>query len=118
MGHDAIAFQSGWDEYGIAHCKPPMFEGSILDVDLLNVNSTFAAIDDYGSHSDDKFNPDALLILQKITLHNIIGTKITIAGNFKGIEDSAFSFTSIKYLFINPFNLVDNMVMFICFRVF
>ncbi|MBA0857554.1 hypothetical protein Goshw_013967 [Gossypium schwendimanii] len=152
MGHDAIAFKSGWDEYGIAYGRPTTIahvrrvdlrsstgsslafgsemsggisdilveeihlydsltgiefrttigrggyikEIMISDVDLLNVNTSFAAIGDYGSHPDDKFDPDAFPVLEKITLQNIIGTNITIAGNFKGIEESPFTFICLS----------------------
>ncbi|KAG8483264.1 hypothetical protein CXB51_022255 [Gossypium anomalum] len=119
MGHDAIAFKSGWDE--LISCLGSEMSGGISDilveevhlydsltgiefrtttgrggyikeimisdVDLLNVNTSFAAIGDYGSHPDDKFDPDAFPVLEKITLQNIIGTNITIAGNFKGLKN-------------------------------
>ncbi|XP_017975846.1 PREDICTED: probable polygalacturonase isoform X1 [Theobroma cacao] len=63
----------------------------ISDVDLLNVHMAFGAIGHYGSHPDDKYDPDAFPVLQKITLQNIIGTNITVAGNFTGIRESPFT---------------------------
>ncbi|XWS14135.1 hypothetical protein CRYUN_Cryun36dG0097400 [Craigia yunnanensis] len=63
----------------------------ISDVDLLNINTAFGAIGHYGSHPDDKFDPDAFPVLEKITLQNIIGTNVTVAGNFTGIQESPFT---------------------------
>ncbi|XP_021291411.1 probable polygalacturonase isoform X1 [Herrania umbratica] len=63
----------------------------ISDLDLLNVHMAFGAIGHYGSHPDDKYDPDAFPVLQKITLKNIIGANITVAGNFTGIEESPFT---------------------------
>ncbi|GLT32567.1 hypothetical protein SLA2020_072250 [Shorea laevis] len=61
------------------------------DVDLGNVNTAFGATGHCGSHPDDKFDPDALPIVGKITFQNIVGTNITVAGNFTGIEESPFT---------------------------
>ncbi|GKU85367.1 hypothetical protein SLEP1_g45 [Rubroshorea leprosula] len=61
------------------------------DVDLRNVNTAFGATGHCRSHPDDKFDPDALPIVDKITFQNIIGTNITVAGNFTGIEESPFT---------------------------
>ncbi|OMP11817.1 Glycoside hydrolase, family 28 [Corchorus olitorius] len=63
----------------------------ISDVDLLNIYTAFSAIGDYGFHPDDKFDPDALPVVEKITLQNIVGSNITIAGNFTGIQESPFT---------------------------
>ncbi|XP_022760617.1 probable polygalacturonase isoform X3 [Durio zibethinus] len=63
----------------------------VSDVDLLNMNTAFSAIGDYGFHPDDKFDPHAFPVLEKITLQNIVGTNITVAGNFTGIQESPFT---------------------------
>ncbi|GMI72130.1 Polygalacturonase Clade F 5 [Hibiscus trionum] len=76
----------------------------ISDADLLNVNTAFAAIGDYGSHPDEKFDPNAFPTIKKITLQNITGRKITLAGNFTGISESPFTSICISNvsLSINP----------------
>ncbi|KAL4282670.1 hypothetical protein GQ457_16G030700 [Hibiscus cannabinus] len=76
----------------------------ISDADLLNVNTAFAAIGDYGYHPDEKFDPNALPTIKKITLQNIIGRKITLAGNFTGLSQSPFTSICISNvsLSINP----------------
>ncbi|XP_039037731.1 probable polygalacturonase [Hibiscus syriacus] len=63
----------------------------ISDADLLNVNTAFVSIGDYGTHPDEKFNPDAFPSIKKITLQNIVGRKINSAGNFTGIKHSPFN---------------------------
>ncbi|KAL1084445.1 hypothetical protein V6Z11_D09G265600 [Gossypium hirsutum] len=63
----------------------------ISDANMLNINTAFSAIGDYGSHPDDKFNPDAFPSLEKITLHDIIGKNIIMAGNFSGIQQAPFT---------------------------
>ncbi|KAE8736026.1 topless-related protein 2-like isoform X1 [Hibiscus syriacus] len=63
----------------------------ISDVEVLNVGTAFSAIGNCGSHPDDKFDPDALPVLEKITLQNIVGTNINMAGIFIGIQESPFT---------------------------
>uniref|UniRef100_A0A2C9UCS6 Rhamnogalacturonase A/B/Epimerase-like pectate lyase domain-containing protein n=1 Tax=Manihot esculenta TaxID=3983 RepID=A0A2C9UCS6_MANES len=63
----------------------------VSDVEMENVNIAFGAIDDHGLHPDSNFDPNALPILDQITLQNITGTNITIAGNFTGIQESPFT---------------------------
>ncbi|KAJ0092033.1 hypothetical protein Patl1_24976 [Pistacia atlantica] len=116
MGHDAIALKSGWDEYGIAYGRPTtaihirkvhlynslngiefrttkgrgayIKEIIISDVDLQNIHRAFGASSLCGTHPDDNFDPNALPVLDQITLQDIIGKNITIAGNFTGIQES------------------------------
>ncbi|KAG4180474.1 hypothetical protein ERO13_A10G167600v2 [Gossypium hirsutum] len=66
-------------------------EIAISDVDMLNIKTAFCANGHFGSHPDDKFDPDALPLVAKITIQNIIGTNISMAGNFTGIEESPFT---------------------------
>uniref|UniRef100_A0A2P2PJT6 Rhamnogalacturonase A/B/Epimerase-like pectate lyase domain-containing protein n=1 Tax=Rhizophora mucronata TaxID=61149 RepID=A0A2P2PJT6_RHIMU len=63
----------------------------ISDVELESISRAFSAIGDRGSHPDDKYDPYALPQLDQITLQNVIGTNITIAGNFTGIKESPFT---------------------------
>ncbi|XP_044498699.1 probable polygalacturonase [Mangifera indica] len=60
----------------------------ISDVDLQNIHMAFGASSLCGSHPDDNFDPNALPVLDQITLQDIIGKNITIAGNFTGIQES------------------------------
>ncbi|CAK7333279.1 unnamed protein product [Dovyalis caffra] len=63
----------------------------ISNVELENINMAFGAIGDCGSHPDDKFDPNALPDLDQITLQNVIGSNITMAGNFTGLAESPFT---------------------------
>lgn len=63
----------------------------ISDVVLKNVFMAFSATGHCGSHPDDKYDPNALPVLDHITLQNAIGKKISVPGSFKGIEESPFT---------------------------
>ncbi|KAH8499669.1 hypothetical protein H0E87_015048 [Populus deltoides] len=63
----------------------------ISDVELKNINTAFGAIGDCGSHPDDNFDPNAIPVLDQITLQGVIGSNITMAGNFTGLAESPFT---------------------------
>lgn len=63
----------------------------ISDVEMENIHMAFGASGQFGSHPDDKFDPNALPDLDHITLQDVIGTNITIAGSFTGIQESPFT---------------------------
>ncbi|KAA8548977.1 hypothetical protein F0562_000661 [Nyssa sinensis] len=54
----------------------------ISDVKMENVHTALSATGESGSHPDDKFDPNALPVLSEITLQNVIGENITVAGSF------------------------------------
>ncbi|XP_015899940.1 probable polygalacturonase [Ziziphus jujuba] len=64
---------------------------TISDILMKNVYKAFSASGQCGAHPDDKFDPNALPVLDDITLQDVIGTNITIAGNFTGIQESPFT---------------------------
>uniref|UniRef100_A0A5B6YL64 Putative Pectin lyase-like superfamily protein n=1 Tax=Davidia involucrata TaxID=16924 RepID=A0A5B6YL64_DAVIN len=63
----------------------------ISDVKMENVHTAISATGQSGSHPDDKFDPNALPVLCQITLQNVIGKNITVAGSFTGIQESPFT---------------------------
>lgn len=63
----------------------------ISDVEMENIYMAFAASGDCGSHPDDNYDPNALPVMAHITLQDVIGTNITIAGNLTGIHESPFT---------------------------
>lgn len=63
---------------------------SISNVEMENVNLAIRATGQSGSHPDDKFDPDALPVVRKITFENMVGKNITVSGNFSGIYESPF----------------------------
>ncbi|CAK9145616.1 unnamed protein product [Ilex paraguariensis] len=63
----------------------------VTDVEMQNVHTAFGANGQSGSHPDDNFDPNALPVLDRITVQNVIGTNITLAGSFTGIQESPFT---------------------------
>lgn len=63
----------------------------ISDVKMENIGVAFGASGQFGSHPDDNFDPNALPVLDHITLQDVIGTNITMAGKFTGIQESPFT---------------------------
>ncbi|KAF8387764.1 hypothetical protein HHK36_026419 [Tetracentron sinense] len=63
----------------------------ISDVEMENVYMAIGATGQCGSHPDDNFDPNALPDVDRITLKNVVGTNITFAGNFAGIQESPFT---------------------------
>ncbi|KAL6188535.1 hypothetical protein ACLB2K_039927 [Fragaria x ananassa] len=63
----------------------------ISDVKMENIGMAFGASGQFGSHPDDNFDPNALPVLDHISLQDVIGTNISIAGKFTGIKESPFT---------------------------
>ncbi|KAL6955892.1 hypothetical protein U1Q18_047488 [Sarracenia purpurea var. burkii] len=63
----------------------------ISNTEIIKVHTAFGATGQSGSHPDDHFDPNALPILRQITLQNVIGVNISLAGNFTGIQESPFT---------------------------
>ncbi|KAK2645291.1 hypothetical protein Ddye_020486 [Dipteronia dyeriana] len=70
----------------------------ISDVELDNIVTAFVACGDCGSHPDEDFDPNALPVVDQITLKNVIGTNISIAGNFRGIQESPFTNICLSHI--------------------
>ncbi|KAG5023834.1 hypothetical protein AAZX31_07G226300 [Glycine max] len=68
-----------------------MKEIIISDIEMENIYTAIAATGYCGSHPDDKFDPNALPLLDHIILQDMIGTNITIAGSFAGLQESPFT---------------------------
>lgn len=62
-------------------------------VEMENIHTAFIASGQYKSHPDEEYDPSALPILDQITIEEVIGENITVAGSFTGIENSSFKFT-------------------------
>ncbi|KAL3753051.1 hypothetical protein ACJRO7_000447 [Eucalyptus globulus] len=121
MGYDSISLKSGWDERaylqsysgaavafgsdmpgGISNVyvnRVSMYSSSsgyieditISDVDMDDVHMAFGAKGHFESHPDENFDPNALPVLRYITLQDVVGRSITVAGNFTGISESPFT---------------------------
>lgn len=63
----------------------------VSDIELENIHLAIKATGHFGSHPDDKYDPNALPVVSGITFRNMFGSNITIAGNLSGIRESPFS---------------------------
>uniref|UniRef100_A0A2N9IB85 Pectate lyase superfamily protein domain-containing protein n=1 Tax=Fagus sylvatica TaxID=28930 RepID=A0A2N9IB85_FAGSY len=63
----------------------------VSDIELENIHLAIKATGHFGSHPDDKYDPNALPVVSGITFRNMFGANITIAGNLSGIHESPFS---------------------------
>ncbi|XP_052191101.1 probable polygalacturonase [Diospyros lotus] len=63
----------------------------ISNVEMKTVRVAFGATGQIRSHPDDHFDPSALPVLRQITLQNVVGTSIGLAGYFTGIQESPFT---------------------------
>ncbi|XP_021725540.1 probable polygalacturonase [Chenopodium quinoa] len=65
----------------------------VSSVEMENIHTAFIASGQYESHPDEEYDPSALPILEQITINNVVGVNITVAGSFTGIENTPFEFT-------------------------
>jgi len=63
----------------------------LSDIEMKNIYRAISATGYCGSHPDDKFDPNALPLLDHFIFQDIIGTNITIAGSFAGLQESPFT---------------------------
>lgn len=63
----------------------------ISDVELENLDLGISVTGYYGSHPDDMYDPKALPEVHGIAFKDVIGSNVTIAGNFSGLVDSPFT---------------------------
>ncbi|GAB4841093.1 hypothetical protein Ancab_021838 [Ancistrocladus abbreviatus] len=89
---------------------------NISDVRMQNVYLAIKATGEFGSHPDDRFDPNALPIVKGISFQNMVGTNITVAGNFTGMFESPFtsiSLSNISFLI----NCPDHCSPWVCSNV-
>jgi hypothetical protein len=77
----------------------------ISNVQMEDVDVAVAFTGDWPSHPDDQFDPTALPVVSHITLKNMTGTRISVAGVLSGIAGDPF--TDICLSNIN-FSLADS----------
>ncbi|KAJ4968047.1 hypothetical protein NE237_014748 [Protea cynaroides] len=88
----------------------------LSDLEMENVYQALKATGQFGSHADDMFDPNALPVIDHITLKNIVGTNITVAGDLVGIQESPF--TSICLSNISLSTTSGPSTSWICSNVF
>ncbi|XP_068338394.1 probable polygalacturonase isoform X1 [Pyrus communis] len=63
----------------------------ISNVEMENIHLAIEATGQIGSHPDEKYDPDELPVVKGITFENMVGTNVTLAGSFSGLEKSPFT---------------------------
>ncbi|KAK4273246.1 hypothetical protein QN277_021686 [Acacia crassicarpa] len=64
---------------------------SISDAHLQNIYLGLSLDAYYGSHPDEDYDPSALPLVGGITFNDVVGSNVTVAGNFSGLVDSPFA---------------------------
>ncbi|KAL5701018.1 hypothetical protein ACHQM5_026400 [Ranunculus cassubicifolius] len=63
----------------------------ISDVTMENITTAIIANGNFNSHPDDNFDPNAIPIVDHITLKDLVGKNIRKAGILTGIQESPFT---------------------------
>ncbi|XP_074282300.1 putative polygalacturonase isoform X2 [Silene latifolia] len=66
---------------------------TVSDIVIENTHTAFNASGQWTNHPDGEYDQTALPVLGQITLEKVVGSNITIAGSFSGIEESPFKFS-------------------------
>lgn len=82
-------------EAGIRIKTSPGRGGFVRDVfvnrmTMVNMKWAFTMTGSYGSHPDNKYNPDALPVVERISYSNIVATNVSVAGKLEGIAKAPF----------------------------
>ncbi|KAL6979472.1 hypothetical protein U1Q18_021135 [Sarracenia purpurea var. burkii] len=64
---------------------------SISDVYMENVRKGIRIAGDVGDHPDDKFDPNALPVVEGVTIKNVWGEKVQQPGSINGLKNSPFT---------------------------
>lgn len=64
---------------------------SISELNMEDVRLAFRATGQCGTHPDDNFDPSALPVVDRISVRNVFGENISMAGEFAGILESPFT---------------------------
>ncbi|THU65098.1 hypothetical protein C4D60_Mb05t00070 [Musa balbisiana] len=63
----------------------------ISDVKMENVHEAIRFTGYCGAHPDDQYDPDVLPVVKRVTIKDVVGTNISIAGVFSGIDHDPFT---------------------------
>lgn len=73
----------------------------IVDVMMKNVDVAIRIQGQYGEHPDDKYDPNALPVINRITIKNVTGANIRLAGLLEGIHGDNFSNICLSNVILN-----------------
>ncbi|CAD5169428.1 unnamed protein product [Musa acuminata subsp. malaccensis] len=63
----------------------------ISDVKMENVHEAIQFTGYCGAHPDDQYDPDVLPVVRRVTIKDVVGTNISNAGVFSGIDHDPFT---------------------------
>ncbi|KAL5218600.1 hypothetical protein ABZP36_019284 [Zizania latifolia] len=63
----------------------------IAGVSMDNVSMALRITGNFGEHPDDKYDRNALPMISNITIENVVGVNVGVAGILEGIEGDNFS---------------------------
>ncbi|KAJ6798688.1 putative polygalacturonase [Iris pallida] len=61
------------------------------DIFMTNVEFAIRITGEYDEHPDESYNPAALPLINKITIRDVVGSNISVAGLLEGIQGDSFS---------------------------
>lgn len=73
----------------------------VSNVTLANVDIAITFTGLYGEHPDDAYNPNALPVIEKITIKDVVGENIKTAGLIEGIEGDNFVNICLSNIILN-----------------
>ncbi|XP_051180299.1 probable polygalacturonase [Lolium perenne] len=80
----------------------------ISDVEMDGVLVAIEFTGNSSSHPDDDFDPSELPVIDQITLENMVGTNISVAGVLSGIEGDPFTAICLSNLSFSIADLADS----------
>ncbi|RRT52566.1 hypothetical protein B296_00050386, partial [Ensete ventricosum] len=101
-GDDCVAIKSGWDEYGISYGMPSQHITAVgrgayvkdVYVRRMNLNTmkwVFWMTGSYKSHPDDKYDPNAIPVVEGISYSEVVAYNVTMAARLEGIPSAPFT---------------------------
>ncbi|CAD6252663.1 unnamed protein product [Miscanthus lutarioriparius] len=114
VSHEAISLKSGWDKYGISFGRPTsdirisrvdllsssgaalafgsQMSGGISDIHVnhLRIHDSYKGIS-FKTSPDDSFDLSDLPTIDQVTMKNMVGTNISVAGVLSGIDSAPFT---------------------------
>lgn len=73
----------------------------VSNVTLTNVDIAIRFTGLYGEHPDDAYDPNALPVIEKITIKDVVGENIKTAGLIEGIEGDNFVNVCLSNIVLN-----------------
>ncbi|KAJ6790938.1 putative polygalacturonase [Iris pallida] len=73
----------------------------LSDIVMDNVEFAIRITGEYGEHPDEKYNPATLPLINKITIRDVMGSNIRVAGLLEGIQGDSFNDICLSNVLLN-----------------